>query len=81
MAESAEGARLLSEYTLKRCIEGSNPSLSASLRSLKGAPARQAVIDNRSEGCRVVVRRTETDGLERNDCHGEVARNGQRRWT
>jgi hypothetical protein len=29
MAELAEGARLLSEYTLKKCIEGSNPSLSA----------------------------------------------------
>lgn len=29
MAELAEGARLLSEYTGKTCIEGSNPSLSA----------------------------------------------------
>ncbi len=29
MAESAEGARLLSECTLIRCTEGSNPSLSA----------------------------------------------------
>jgi hypothetical protein len=29
MAELVEGARLLSECTLKRCTEGSNPSLSA----------------------------------------------------
>ena len=29
VAELAEGARLLSEYMPKRCIEGSNPSLSA----------------------------------------------------
>ena len=29
MAESVEGARLLSECTLKKCTEGSNPSLSA----------------------------------------------------
>ncbi|VFU16655.1 hypothetical protein SCFA_340002 [anaerobic digester metagenome] len=29
LAELAEGARLLSEYTGKTCIEGSNPSLSA----------------------------------------------------
>ena len=31
MAELAEGARLLSECSLKRATEGSNPSLSASL--------------------------------------------------
>ena len=29
LAELAEGARLLSEYMGKTCIEGSNPSLSA----------------------------------------------------
>ncbi len=29
LAELAEGARLLSEYTGLTCIEGSNPSLSA----------------------------------------------------
>ena len=29
VSESAEGARLLSEYTVLSCIEGSNPSLSA----------------------------------------------------
>ncbi len=29
MAELAEGARLLSEYTGKTCIAGSNPALSA----------------------------------------------------
>ena len=28
-----EGARLLSEYTVKSCIEGSNPFLSASLQA------------------------------------------------
>lgn len=28
MAESAEGGRLLSDYTGSTCIEGSNPSLS-----------------------------------------------------
>lgn len=27
-----EGARLLSEYTVKNCIEGSNPSLSVLLK-------------------------------------------------
>ena len=29
VSESAEGARLLSAYTVLSCIEGSNPSLSA----------------------------------------------------
>ena len=38
MAELVEGARLLSECTLKRCTEGSNPSLSAiSVKSYKTA--------------------------------------------
>ena len=35
MPESAEGARLLSEYPAKNGIEGSNPSLSASKNLLK----------------------------------------------
>ena len=37
MAESAEGARLLSEYMPKRRIEGSNPSLSAII-SIRAQP-------------------------------------------
>ena len=35
MAESAEGARLLSECAVSSCTEGSNPSLSAILKRLQ----------------------------------------------
>ncbi len=35
MAESAEGARLLSECTVSSCTEGSNPSLSAIIKGLR----------------------------------------------
>ena len=43
----AEGARLESAYTPTRCIEGSNPSLSASLHFLSKATARHAIEDRK----------------------------------
>ena len=51
MAESAEGARLLSEYMLKKRIEGSNPSLSAIRRAprISGACSWQATTERRGE--------------------------------
>ncbi len=61
---AVEGARLESACMLTRCTEGSNPSLSARLRSLTGASSRQAIFKG-SEGCRVEVHRTKTGQILR----------------
>ena len=51
MAELVEGARLLSECTLKRCTEGSNPSLSAiiSARMQNCLSCNRAFPDNKNK--------------------------------
>ena len=41
-----EGARLLSEYTVKSCIEGSNPFLSATSATDNGADL-EPIVPNR----------------------------------
>ena len=44
LAELAEGARLLSEYMGKTCIEGSNPSLSAIKPKIKAHALKDALL-------------------------------------
>jgi hypothetical protein len=45
----AEGGGLLNRYTVKSCIGGSNPPLSASTFGMKGLrPIRSTVSSNRS---------------------------------
>ena len=61
---AVEGARLESACMPTRCTEGSNPSLSARLRSLTGASSRQAIFKG-SEGCRVEVHKTKTGQMLR----------------